>query len=204
VSDREAACAPLASADPCFHEHACGPLEHPGRRVCGRDDCQARSRVASIDGNHRMGSRSGAEEHRSSALPAAIARRGDFAPTRTAFGRLLSRPSPFHPARSGAGRGGCRHRAARLQGNADERAVRRPASAKKPDVHQPEAPSITRSFASERRPLSASKPTAKHADASFTARRRERGTPARTRSARPIESRRPANRTPFDRPQRPL
>jgi len=27
----EAACASPASADPCFHEHDCGPLEHPSR-----------------------------------------------------------------------------------------------------------------------------------------------------------------------------
>jgi hypothetical protein len=44
-----------------------------------------------------------------------------------------------------------------LAGRARMRAVRHPVSAKKPGAHQPEAPSIERSFASERRRLPASK-----------------------------------------------
>lgn len=116
ASDLEAACAPSASADLCFHEHACGPLEHPrppgvrSGRLPGSTELP-RSRAIT-----EWASRSGAEEHRSSALPATMARHGDFAPTPAAFGRLLSRPSPFHPARSGAGRGGYRHRAAATAG----------------------------------------------------------------------------------------
>jgi hypothetical protein len=43
-------------------------------------------RVASIEGNHRKGTWSGVEENRSSTLPAAIARHGDFAPTSTVSG----------------------------------------------------------------------------------------------------------------------
>jgi hypothetical protein len=43
-----------------------------------------------------------------------------------------------------------RQRCLRLQGEDSERAVRRPISAKKSDVHQPEGPSIARSFANER------------------------------------------------------
>jgi hypothetical protein len=41
-----AACAPAASASSCLHEHDHGPLEHPDRRVCVRDDCQLRQRVS--------------------------------------------------------------------------------------------------------------------------------------------------------------
>jgi len=74
------------------------------------------NRVSSIEGNHRMGSRSGAEENRSSALPAAIARHGDFAPTSTVSGASCR----GHPslALSGVtwGREGYRHRVACLQG----------------------------------------------------------------------------------------
>jgi hypothetical protein len=116
-----------------------------------------------IGGNRRMGSRSGAEEHRSSALPAAIARPGDFAPTSASSGRLLSRNSPFAPVRRDAGREGVRHRpatstgrpAARLQGNTAGRVVRHRASAKRGDVHQPEAPSIPRPSENERRSFAA-------------------------------------------------
>jgi hypothetical protein len=81
----EAACAAPASADVRFHEHDCGPLEHPDHRICGRATALL-SRVTSVEGNHRMGTRSEAEENRSSALPAAIARHGDFAPTSTVSG----------------------------------------------------------------------------------------------------------------------
>lgn len=35
----EAACAPAASADRCFHEHDRGPHEHPNHRICGWGDC---------------------------------------------------------------------------------------------------------------------------------------------------------------------
>lgn len=73
-------------------------------------------RVASIEGNHRMSSRSGAEEHRSSALPVAIARHGDFAPTPVTSRCLLSRPSPSRPVRSDVGGERYRRRVARLQG----------------------------------------------------------------------------------------
>jgi hypothetical protein len=70
-----------------------------------------------IGGNHRMGTRTGAEENRSSTLPAAIARPGDFAPTSTVFRCLLSRPSLAHPVWSDVGREGGRLRGARLQGS---------------------------------------------------------------------------------------
>ena len=112
----EAACAPSASADGCLHEHDHGPLEHPDRRVCDRGDCRSSFRVASIEGNHRMGSRPGAEEHRSSALPVAIARHGDFAPTSITSRCLLSRPPLSRPVRSDVGREGYRRRAACLHG----------------------------------------------------------------------------------------
>jgi hypothetical protein len=68
-------------------------------------------------GNHRMGTRSGAEENRSSTLPVTIARPGDFAPTSTVFRCLLSRPSLPHPVWSDVGREGGRHRNANLQGS---------------------------------------------------------------------------------------
>jgi hypothetical protein len=105
ANDRVAAYAPTASASPCFHEHAFGPLEPPrspgvrSGRLPGSTELPRPTTITETS------SWSGAEEHRSSALPAAIARRGDFAPTRATFGRLLSRPSPFPPARRGAGRG---------------------------------------------------------------------------------------------------
>lgn len=75
----------------------------PAAGVGDRDDCQSRKRVSPIEGSRRMGSRSGAEEHRSSALPAVIAHHGDFAPTSLRSGRLLSRWSPL--ALSGETRG---------------------------------------------------------------------------------------------------
>jgi hypothetical protein len=148
------------------------------------------------EGNRQKGSRSGAGEHRSSALPAAIARPGDFAPTLARFGRLLSRISAFRPVRRDAGRGGDRHRlarsvrrpAARLQGDATGRAVRHRTSAKRPDVHQPEAPSIPRPFENERRSLLSAELSARCTSAFFTGRKRSRGTPASTRTARPTDA----------------
>jgi hypothetical protein len=68
-------------------------------------------------GNHRMGTRPGAEEKPLLDAPVTIARPGDFAPTSTVFRCLLSRPSLAHPVWSNVGREGGRHRNARLQGS---------------------------------------------------------------------------------------
>jgi hypothetical protein len=192
-----AACAPAASASSCL------PRARPRTSRTSRPPGVRSGRLPTSttgfpgsEGNRQKGSRSGAGEHRSSALPAAIARPGDFAPTLARFGRLLSRISAFRPVRRDAGRGGDRHRlarsvrrpAARLQGDAAGRAVRHRTSAKRPDVHQPEAPSIPRPFENERRSLLSAELSARCTSAFFTGRKRSRGTPASTRTARPTDA----------------
>jgi len=63
---------------------------------------------------------------------------------------LASRAWPFILSGVDSDQEPYRQRCLRLQGEDSERAVRRPISAKKSDVHQPEGPSIARSFANER------------------------------------------------------
>jgi hypothetical protein len=167
--------------DQCFHEHDCGPLEHPGHRICGRGDCPLLDRVSPIEGNHRMGSRSGVEEQ-----PILDAPRGDcsprgLCPNPDRFGRLLSRPSLFHPVRSDAGRERDRHRArackaTRATGPCDAGLPRR-----SPTFTSPRhLPSRGRSRANEGscRPDELKR---QYAGAFFTAQVCARGTPARAR-----------------------
>jgi hypothetical protein len=111
----EAACAPLASAEQCFHEHDCGPLEHPRRRIASRATAWL-DRVAPIHGNHRTGWRSGAEENLSSCAPRDDCSSRRLRPDLDRFGRLLSRPPLARPVRSDVGSEGGRHRRVRLQG----------------------------------------------------------------------------------------
>jgi len=77
-----AACASTTSADRCFNEHYHGPPEHPGPAefVVGTA-ADSIDRCLSIDGDRRGYARSGAEDHRASALPPGIAPERDFAPT---------------------------------------------------------------------------------------------------------------------------
>jgi hypothetical protein len=88
----QAACASLASADKCLHEHDCGPLEHPGRRICGRGDCHVRS--SCLD----RGQSPSRPEVRGRGQPVLDAPRDDcsarrLCPNLDPLGRLLSRSS---------------------------------------------------------------------------------------------------------------
>jgi hypothetical protein len=154
----EAACASAASAGICFHEHDCGPLEHPNRRIAVGATARF---LPSYPGR---GQSPKGLEVRGRGKPLLDALRGDcssrrLCPNPDRFERLLSRPSFSRPVRSDVGeRGGPPSRRV-LAGPASERVVRRRASAKKPDVHQPEAPSITGPFANERRLLPPGKPS---------------------------------------------
>jgi hypothetical protein len=88
-------------------------------------------------------------DNRCSTFPVAIARAGDFAPTPIAPGTWCRETSPLAGLeRHGEGWG--RRRRAPLQGAPAGRVAWRRASAKRPSVDQPEVPSITQAFASER------------------------------------------------------
>jgi len=121
----EAACARTTSASGRLHEHGCGPAEHPGHRIRGRDDCLVGRRSPfSRQPPKFLGVRG--REHRVSTLPTRIAPGRDFAPTPTASGRLLSRAA-LSP-RSGVtwGKGGAATGNARLHGARPERVVKTP------------------------------------------------------------------------------
>jgi hypothetical protein len=66
---------------------------------------------------------------------------------------LVSRALPVTRSGVDVGDGRSRQRRARLQGMSSERAVRRPISAKRSDVHQPEGPSVARPFENGVRPF---------------------------------------------------
>ena len=161
-------------------------------------------RVTPIEGNHRMGSRSGVEEQ-----PVLDAPRGDCSPRRLRpnldpLGRLLSRPSLSCPVRSDAGRKRGRHRNARLQGS---RATG-PCVVELPRRSQTTTcprrlPSQGRSRTNEgcRR---ASKLDGREADAFFTAEVTAREDARSAPGSSVDRSRRPANQPVVDRPQRPL
>jgi hypothetical protein len=117
-----------------------GPLEHPAPRGwSGRLPCWTASRLTIRQ--PPKGLRVRGREHRASTLPTVIAHGEDFAPTPIASGTSC-RGYRLFPVRSDMGRERCRQRRARLQGSRGERVVRRPISAKKSDVHQPEGPSV--------------------------------------------------------------
>lgn len=112
----EAACAPAASAGVCFHEHDCGPLEHPNHRIAVGATARF---LPSYPGR---GQSPKGLEVRGRGKPLLDALRGDcssrrLCPNPDRFERLLSRPSFSRPVRSDAGREGDRHRVASMQGS---------------------------------------------------------------------------------------
>jgi hypothetical protein len=129
------------SADVCFHEHDRGPLEHPEPPESGWDDCFPTESRLSIEGNRRRCAGPGVENTESRRSPPRL-----LAAETSPRPRSLRAPpvadTAFFPVRSDAERRGCRRRGARLHGARCVRVVRRRISAKKPDVHQPEEPSV--------------------------------------------------------------
>lgn len=139
------------SASVCRHEHNHGPLEPPCRRQVARPGgCFFASPpvsrgVAQPPKRGRVRGR----ENRTSTLSVAIARAGDFAPTPIASG------SSCRERRSLPGSGGHGERTASpsvrsLARRAHRRVVRCRGSAKNPDTHQPEGPSIAGRLESSR------------------------------------------------------
>jgi hypothetical protein len=72
--------------DECFHEHDCGPLEHPGHRICGRGDCPCSTGSPRSRAITEWARGQGSRNNRSSTLRATTARPADFAPTPTVSG----------------------------------------------------------------------------------------------------------------------
>lgn len=130
----------------CFHEHDDGPLEHPRPpnpwvgRLPFNDRGKPLPARATAEGTQGQGSRI----YRISTLPEVIAQPGDFAPTPIAPGTSCRENTVFCPVRRDVGKRRARRRRVCLHRRCDERVVRRPVSAKKPDVHQPEVPSIVK------------------------------------------------------------
>ena len=145
------------------------------------------NRVTSIEGNHRMGSRSGAEENRSSALPAAIARHGDFAPTSTVPGASCR----GHPslALSGVTRGERDTAIASRACMARERQGRAAPGFREEIRRSPTRGTFHHEVVREGTKAPAARQAERQcADAFFTAKEYAWGTPARTLAARSIGS----------------
>jgi hypothetical protein len=136
-----AACASAASANDYFHEHDSRPLEHPEppNPWLGR---LPRWGVASPSRRPPEVRRARGRDKPISTLSTVIAHGGDFAPTPIAPGTSCREAPLFALSGETWGKERVRRRHACLHRSRDERVVRRPTSAKKPDVHQPEGPSI--------------------------------------------------------------
>jgi hypothetical protein len=129
----------------CFHEHDHGPLEHPRPPNPWFGTIASSSeRNLSIEGDRRRYAGPGVEKEPNLDIPHRDCSRRRLRPNPDRSGHLLSRAPLF--ALSGKTWGGQRYRQRRacLHRRYDERVVRRLISAKKPDVHQPEGPSIAR------------------------------------------------------------
>lgn len=137
----EAACASTTSAKRCFYEHDYGPREHPRPPdVVGTTARSIESRL-SIAGNRRSYAGPGVEKPNLDAHHRDCSRRG-LRPNPDRFGHLVSRAPSFALSGETRGRGRVRRHRACLHRKRNERVVRRPTSAKKSDVHQPEGPSV--------------------------------------------------------------
>lgn len=139
-----AACASTAFANDCFNEHDCGPLEHsrpPGERL----ERLPRSigNGLSIEDNRRRYAGSGVENP-SLDTPRRDCSRQGLRPNPDRSGHLVSRNPFFALSGETRGRNGIADVAPPCTASATLRVVRRSISAKKPDAHQPEVPSIVR------------------------------------------------------------
>lgn len=121
---------------------------HPNPLESGWGGCHRRTKVAFRPGQPPKLHKDRGREHRTSALPIGIAPAGDFAPTSLASGTSCRENHPFPcPERRGKrGAPPAQHALASARG---DRVVRRAASAKRGDAHQPEGPFILRLLASE-------------------------------------------------------
>jgi len=197
----EAACAPAASADRCFHEHDQGPHEHPNHRICGWGDCPVSTELPR--------SRAITERLvvRGRGKPLLDAPRGDcssrrLCPDLDRSGRLLSRPSLSRPVRSDAGREGYRHRTRACM--ARERQGRATPSFREETRRSPTRGTFHHEAVRERTKAPATQQAERQcADAFFTAFALARGTPARDADSSANRMRKPANQLLVDRPQRP-
>jgi hypothetical protein len=139
----EAACASTTSAKRCFYEHDYGPREHPRPpNVVGTTARSIESRL-SIAGNRRSYAGPGVEKPNLDTHHRDCSRRG-LRPNPDRFGHLVSRAPSFALSGETRGRERVRRHRACLHRKRNERVVRRPTSAKKSDVHQPEGPSVER------------------------------------------------------------
>lgn len=159
-------------------------------------------RVASIEGNHRKGSWSGVEENRSSTLSAAIARRGDFAPTMAVPGASCRGHRSL--ALSGVTRGERDTAIAPRACMARERQGRATPSFREEARRSPTRGTFHHETVRERTKAPAARQAELQcADAFFTAFAPVRGTPARNADSSANRMRKPANQLLVDRPQRP-
>jgi hypothetical protein len=139
----EAACASTAFANECFNEHDRGPLEHPmspGERL-GRLPCSIES-CLSIDDNRWRYAGSGVENP-SLDTPHRDCSRQGLRPNPDRSGHLVSRRPIFALSGETRRKKGIAGVAPTCTAGATQRVVRRSISAKKPDAHQPEVPSVT-------------------------------------------------------------
>jgi hypothetical protein len=144
----KAACAPTTSASRCFHEHDHGPLETPQTtgKWLGRPSPAVK--VAFRPGQPPKLRKDRGREHRASALPIGIAPAGDFAPT-SLTSSTSCRENHSFPCPERRGKRAEPPAQHTLASARSDRVVRRAASAKRRDAHQPEGPSVHRLLASE-------------------------------------------------------
>lgn len=174
----------------CFHEHDDGPLEHPRPPNRGWDGCRSMTKETFASEGDRRGYAGPGVEN----LPNLDIPRSDCSPRRLCpnpdrSGHLVSRSTVFCPVRRDVGKKRARRRRVCLHRRCDERVVRRPVSAKKPDVHQPEVPSIARPSPEGRRrePRRCSAALRPPTGAFFTSPGTARGTLARDWVARSFD-----------------
>jgi hypothetical protein len=116
----------------------------PDHRIRGWDDSRSNESKLSIEGDRRRYAGPGVEKEPNLDIPHRDCSRRRLRPNPDRSGHLLSRAPPFALSGKTWGRERYRQHRACLHRRYDERVVRRLISAKKPDAHQPEGPSIAR------------------------------------------------------------
>jgi hypothetical protein len=157
----------------------------PSHGIRGRDDCHAPAGSCLLIGAAAGGARGQGPSNRCSAFPVTIARAGTWPQPRSLRAPGVARRHPPPVWSDAVGKWRCRRRA-RLQGAPAGRAVWRRTSAKMPGAHQPEVPSVTRTFANERTHTREPKLTDSEAGAFFTTAGVREGRPRTPAMARRI------------------
>jgi len=114
----------------------------PNHRICGWDDCRAGLKVAFQSRTTAGGTQGQGSKKPNLDAPQRDCSRQGLRPNLARSGCLMSRALLFALSGETRGRERCHRVVPACTASATQRVVRRPVSAKKPDAHQPEAPSV--------------------------------------------------------------